>query len=54
MSAASILLLAPLNSTSLPWCTSLSMMAAASLSSPNAVPHLLNSMLVVTITLRFS
>ena len=52
--ALSILLLVPLNSTSLPWWTTLSIIAEASLSSPRIVPHLLNSMLVVNTTLRFS
>ena len=52
--ALSILLLVPLNSTSLPWWTTLSIIAEASLSSPRIVPHLPNSMLVVNTTLRFS
>ena len=52
--ALSILLLVPLNPTSLPWWTTLSIIAEASLSSPRIVPHLLNSMLVVNTTLRFS
>lgn len=43
----SILQLAPLNSTSPPVWTSLSTTAAAILSSPNTVTHLLNSMLAV-------
>ena len=52
--ALSILLLVPLNSTSLPWWTTLSIIAEASLSSPRIAPHLLNSMLMVSTTLRFS
>ena len=54
ISAFSILLLAPPNSTSLPWCMMRSMMAEASLSSPNTTPHLLNSIFVVITRLRFS
>lgn len=46
--------LGPPNSTSLPWCTTRSTMAAASLSSANTVPHLLNSTLVVNTTLLLS
>ncbi len=46
--------LAPLNSTSLPWRTILSIMAEASLSSPRTVPHFENSMFVVNIMLRLS
>ncbi len=46
--------LAPLNSTSLPWWTILSIMADASLSSPRTVPHFENSMFVVNIMLRLS
>ena len=52
--ALSVLLLVPLSSTSLPWWTTLSIIAEASLSSPRIVPHLLNSMLVVNTALRFS
>lgn len=54
ISAFSILLLAPPNSTSLPWCMMRSMMAEASLSSPNTTPHLLNSIFAVITRLRFS
>lgn len=50
MRGSSILWLGPPNSTSLPWCTTRSTMAAASLSSAKTVPHLLNSTLVVNIT----
>lgn len=52
--AASMRWLAPLNSTSLPWWTILSIMADASLSSPRTVPHFENSMFVVNIMLRLS
>lgn len=52
--AASMRWLAPLNSTSLPWWTILSIMAEASLSSPRTVPHFENSMFVVNIMLRLS
>lgn len=51
MRDSSSLWLGPPNSTSLPWCTTRSTMAAASLSSAKTVPHLLNSTLVVNITL---
>ena len=54
ISEFSSLWLGPPNSTSLPWCTTLSTMAAASLSSANTVPHLENSTLVVNTTLRRS
>ena len=52
--AASMRWLAPLNSTSLPWWTILSIMAEASLSSPRTVPHFENPMFVVNIMLRLS
>ena len=54
MRDSSSLWLGPPNSTSLPWCTTRSTMAAASLSSAKTVPHLLNSTLVVNITLLLS
>ena len=46
MSAWSMRVVVPLNSTSLLWCTTRSINATASLSSPRTVPHFLNSMLV--------
>lgn len=52
--ATSMRWLAPLNSTSLPWWTILSIMAEASLSSPRTVPHFENSMFVVNTMLRLS
>lgn len=52
--AASMRRLAPLNSTSLPWWTILSIMAEASLSSPRTVLHFESSMFVVNIMLRLS
>lgn len=51
---SSSLWLGPPNSTSLPWCTTRSTIAAASLSSANTVPHLLNSTFVVNTTLLLS
>ena len=54
MSEFSSLWLGPPNSTSLPWCTTRSTMAAASLSSANTVPHLPNSTFVVKMTLLLS
>ena len=54
MSASSMRRLAPPNSTRRPRCTTRSIRAAASLSSPSTVPHFPNSMLVVKITLRLS
>lgn len=51
MSDSSSLWLGPQNPASLPWRATRSTMAAASLSSAKTVPHLLNSTLVVTITL---
>lgn len=40
----------PLNCTSLPWWTTLSITAAAIWSSPKTLPHMLNSRLVVNTT----
>ena len=54
MRLSSSLWLGPPNSTSLPWCTMRSTIAAASLSSANTVPHLENSTLVVNSTLLLS
>ena len=51
---SSSLWLGPQNSTSLPWCTTRSTIAAASLSSAKTVPHLPDSTLVVNITLLTS
>ena len=54
INAFSILRFGPVNVMSLPWCTTRSMVAAASLSSPRTVPHLENSMFVVKTRLRVS
>ena len=54
ISESPIRLLSPPNSTKRPWCTMRSMVAAANFSSPRIVPHLLNSMFVVSIRLRLS
>lgn len=54
MRDSSSLWLGPPNSTGLPWRTTRSTMAAVSLSSAKTVPHLLNSTLVVNITLLLS
>ena len=51
---SSSLWLGPPNSTSLPWCTTRSTIAAASLSSANTVPHLPDSTLAVNMTLLLS
>lgn len=44
----------PLNSTSLPWCTTRSTMAAVSLSLAKSVPYLENLMFVVKMMLLLS
>ena len=54
MRDSSSLRLGPPNSTSLPWCTTRSTIAAASLSSAKTVPHLLNSTFVVNTMLLLS
>lgn len=54
MRDSSSLWLGPPNSTSLPWRTTRSTMAAASLPSAKTVPHLPNSTLAVNITLPLS
>lgn len=54
MRLSSSLWLGPPNSMSLPWCTTLSTIAAASLSSAKTVPHFENSTFVVKMTLLLS
>ena len=51
---SSSLWLGPPNSTSLPWCTTRSTIAAASLSSAKTVPYLPDPTLMVNMTLLLS
>ena len=54
MSASLTRWLCPVNSSRRPWCTILSMIAAASLSSAKIVPYLPDSMFVADTMLRLS